>query len=867
MPMVHSKDLRDGAAPAQVELSADLGGKALGLARLVRQGLRVPPFFVATPDISVEAIERAWSAAGWSRVAVRSSAVSEDGVAHSFAGMFESILGVEDAAGLQAAVARCRQSGSAERVQAYLKHHQLSDVDVAGSDAGAQVADLRVSVVVQELVEGECSGVMFSRDPMRPDHTLISAAWGLGEGVVQGAVPCDTVHVAALPDSAGTHAVQMRLGHKSRAVQMVDGHPVEVDTPDEQHAVPCLSNAQARELADMGRRLEAVTGVPQDVEWTCAGGRLVMLQTRPITQPIPKGRPLLWDNANIIESYYGPTSPLTYSFASHAYTIVYQLFCEVMGVDRQTVRENSAVFPRMIGYIRGRIFYNLNAWYQVVAMLPGYRWNRGFMEQMMGVTEVGGLEVVPDAPGSRLLVLPKLIRTGLGMAWRVLRLDHDVANFSAEFDDAVGKHSATDFDQVPPHRLLEVYSELERRLLWAWSTPIVNDFFVMVFFGLLRSLCEKWVGVRDNLHNALVAGEGGMESTAPTRQALKLASRLRGSKDQEVFAADSDEAAWQAAQNVPWLREALHAWIEKYGDRCADELKLEVPSIRQEPERLMSILRAYLDAPPVDPTTDAVGSNHETRLRQEAERKVALTLTGLRFWVFNWVLAQARQRVRDRENLRFLRTRIFGLVRRIFRSLGTHMVTSGAIRERDDIFFLTVDEAFGWVRGTSPTVDTMGLVQIRKDEQASFENEPEPADRFTTWGPVWAHNQFMGQPAVASQPEGGLLGLGAFPGVVEGRVRLIVDPKQVASLDGDILVTYRTDPGWVPLFPTASAILVERGSLLSHSAVVAREMGIPTIVGIAGLMDTLKTGDVVKMDGAAGTIEICSGPSETEGEE
>jgi len=278
-------------------------------------------------------------------------------------------------------------------------------------------------------------------------------------------------------------------------------------------------------------------------------------------------------------------------------------------------------------------------------------------------------------------------------------------------------------------------------------------------------------------------------------------------------------------------------------------------------------LRAYLDAPPVDPTTDAVGSNHETRLRQEAERKVALTLTGLRSWVFNWVLAQARQRVRDRENLRFLRTRIFGLVRRIFRSLGTQMVTAGAIRERDDIFFLTVDEAFGWVRGTSPTVDTMGLVQIRKDEQASFENDPEPADRFTTWGPVWAHNQFMGQPAVASQPEGGLLGLGAFPGVVEGKVQLIVDPKQVASLEGDILVTYRTDPGWVPLFPTASAILVERGSLLSHSAVVAREMGIPTIVGIAGLMDTLKTGDVVRMDGAAGTIEICSGPSETEGEE
>ena len=249
-------------------------------------------------------------------------------------------------------------------------------------------------------------------------------------------------------------------------------------------------------------------------------------------------------------------------------------------------------------------------------------------------------------------------------------------------------------------------------------------------------------------------------------------------------------------------------------------------------------------------------------MRAQAE---ALVRQGLGPWT-RWRLARtlrfARKRVRDRENLRFLRTRIFARVRELFIRLGEHMATAKAIVEPSDVFWLTQQEAWGWVRGTTIGPAFQDLVALRKRQYAEFDADMAPADRFYTWGPVWRENGFQGRPGRPMDvPDGvDLAGLSAFPGVVEARIRVVDDPRDEPPLNGDILVTYRTDPGWVPLFPQASGLLVERGSLLSHSAVVARELGIPTIVGIQGLMDTLKSGDWVRMDAGAGTVVRLSEP-------
>ena len=238
-------------------------------------------------------------------------------------------------------------------------------------------------------------------------------------------------------------------------------------------------------------------------------------------------------------------------------------------------------------------------------------------------------------------------------------------------------------------------------------------------------------------------------------------------------------------------------------------------------------------------------------MRSAAEARAFAALSGMKLRVFQWVLARARRRVADRENLRFLRTRIFGRVRDLFLAMGGHMHAAGALSNPRDIFWLTTDEVFGWVRGTTVTTNLQGLVTLRHREYEGWREAPEPADRFRTWGPVWANNAFLGKPA-APRVTGS--GLPACPGRVEGRVVRVLDPNQGATSTG---------PSWWPTvriglgtaFPRIAALVVERGSL-SHSAVVAREMGIPSVVAVSGVMDALATGDRIRLDAVAGTIDV-----------
>jgi pyruvate,water dikinase len=208
-----------------------------------------------------------------------------------------------------------------------------------------------------------------------------------------------------------------------------------------------------------------------------------------------------------------------------------------------------------------------------------------------------------------------------------------------------------------------------------------------------------------------------------------------------------------------------------------------------------------------------------------------------------------------RESLRFERTRIFGFVRELFRAFGRRYAESGALASPQDVFLLTVDEILGFVRGTTPTTDLRGLVEVRRREFDAFHAGEAPAERFHTWGAVHVANRFRGRPRPALAAGDVLEGTPCAPGRVVATARVVADPRDTPDLGGAILVAHRTDPGWVPLYPTASGLLVERGSLLSHSAVVARELGLPAIIGVRGLLDWVRDGETLAMDGGTGRID------------
>jgi pyruvate,water dikinase len=233
----------------------------------------------------------------------------------------------------------------------------------------------------------------------------------------------------------------------------------------------------------------------------------------------------------------------------------------------------------------------------------------------------------------------------------------------------------------------------------------------------------------------------------------------------------------------------------------------------------------------------------------------ALERHPVRRLVLVWVLGAAARCVRDRENLRLERTRLFARVRAIFLELGRRFCSLDLLESPRDIFFLEVTEVLAFVDGRSTTVDLKSLVALRRREFAANLAGPAPGARFETRGPVYQGHSYARPPqSPISLSEEERRGLGCSPGIARGRVRVVTDPCTVNLEEPAILVARHTDPGWVLVFPSARAVIVERGSPLSHAAIVARELGIPAVVSVPGATEWLADGECVEVDGSTGVV-------------
>ena len=249
----------------------------------------------------------------------------------------------------------------------------------------------------------------------------------------------------------------------------------------------------------------------------------------------------------------------------------------------------------------------------------------------------------------------------------------------------------------------------------------------------------------------------------------------------------------------------------------------------------------------------------KARAKAEEKIKKAFGINIIGKAKFDFILKQARYTVKNRENLRFERTKLFGRVRKIFLQIGYILTSMNIIEDKRDIFYLEVNEILLYIDGKSTTNNLKELIKIRKQEYEKY-NKVKPDERFYTYGAVNIGNEFKREENSkkakdSNKMEIKLKGIGASSGKVTGIARVIKDPTTARIKKGEILVAEYTDPGWIMLFPSASGILVERGSLLSHSAIVSRELGIPAVVGITGLMNNIKTGDKVELDGTTGEVK------------
>lgn len=870
-------------------LLARMGGKAGQLHGLAVDGFPVLPGLVLLPELAQACLEPGerwpqripspllaalrtalapWSAGGL--LAVRSSAAQEDGGERSYAGQFLSLLDVE-AAGLEAAILAVWRSAGSDSLAAY-SGSGAAEAGAAEAAAAEAVAPWP-AVLIQPMLRPRRAGVAFAADPVsgRRGITLIAAVAGGSADLLAGTAPAD-------------HYELDRHGQLRSSQLLSPGQPL-------------LSSDECGRIAALVRRLSHRLAAPQDVEWAlmpalqpATAPELWLLQSRPITTLAeladPDGDYALWDNSNIVESYSGVTTPLTFSFASKAYTEVYTQFCRFMGVPAAVIRQNRPVFQSMIGFLDGRIYYNLLNWYRVLSLLPGYRLNARFLERMLGVKQglpaaeierlrQQQLALAASQPAWRWREAARLLRTAIGLPLNLVSLRRRRAVFRRRLErvllDPAGMAALT---EARPDELVACYRRIEADLLHHWDAPLINDFFAMIAYGALRGLLRRWGGAEGAaLLHSWIALSGGVISAEPPRLLRRMASLLTARPELIALLQHGSRAeAERAVACLPPLQRQLDDYLETFGDRCLEELKLETLTLRDDPLPLLRTLGnlAAAGEPPADPGTP--GAEVPAAWAPGRRRLPPPQLPGRRLsppqrWLLGWLRQWVCDLITHRENLRFERTRVFGQARRIFLELGQRFTALGWLACPDEIVFLEVEEILGLVEGTASCADLAGLVALRRREWQRHGAAPPLPRRLETRGlPAVAISQLRRQlgrqrpPALAVPALEEWQGIGCAPGLVCAQVSLVLQPRD--WLEGrarqapglPILVAGSTDPGWVLLFPHAAGLLVERGSALSHVAIVARELGLPMISDLSDISSGLREGDWVEMDGRLGTV-------------
>ncbi len=854
----------------------NIGGKAKNLFRLIELGFNVPKFVViphevlneflpqnidelhendiiiflkeiVIPEEIINEILSYFSPDSY--FAVRSSASDEDNLNFSFAGQYESYLFVNKDH-LAEKIKSVWSSLFLVRVIEYRKNNNISGTS-------------KMAVIIQEMINADVSGVAFGINPINKNQNekLINSVYGLGEGLVSGELDAD-MFIIRNSDSAVKQIHNKTHKIVFDSIKCWGVRKVEVNK--EFQNLQSLTDTQINELEEILDKLNIEYQTPQDIEFAIKENTIFLTQTRPITtlnqtSKNPQESYIVWDNSNIIESYPGVTTPLTFSFISQSYKGAYKLFCEYMGVSPKVIKNNERVFANTLGFINGRVYYNLKSWYYMLAMVPGYSINARFMENMMGVKERF------DVPESYRLSHGKafwqIFIMAIRMYFRLLLLPKKKKEFFILLNDTIKKYKKINFREKNAYELMDLYYSFESTLLNQWKAPLINDFFAMIGYGRLQKLCQKYlIGNNPNIHNDLLCGSGDIISTQPIHRSIAIASKISKEKNlKELFIKQDEIFIWKnlnenKSEESKSLKLEIDNYIEDFGERCIGELKLETVSYTQDPTKFIKILKAYVVS---EITLNSTSGKIEEEIRITALKEVNETLKGNWYKKFKMkrAISRARELVSARENLRYERTRAFGIVREIFSGIGYQFYSNNIINAPSDVFYLTKDEIFSFIEGTSVSQNIRELIGFRKHEFETYRKQNVPSERFSTSGIVYHDNDFFNINKL-QKFDGDLNGIGCCPGIVRAKVQVIFDPINALPLNGDILITSSTDPGWVTLFPSASGIITERGSVLSHSAIVSREMGKPCIVGVQGLLKTLKTGDEIIMNGSTGAITL-----------
>ncbi|KIG18471.1 Phosphoenolpyruvate synthase [Enhygromyxa salina] len=812
----------DALEPTDLEGVRELGAQ-------LREQLEATPIPAEVADQIRAAFAQVEGDPPW---AVRSSATLEDLAEASFAGQQDTYLNVRGLDRLLDRVRACWASLFTDRAISYRRQHGF------GSDIA------KLSVVVQRMVQSEISGIMFTADPLSGHRGVasIDASWGLGEALVSGIVEADNYRV----DRRSGALLHQRLGAKAIEIVGTSSGTEQRDVAPERRATRALDNSQLGALIELAGRVEDHYGTPQDIEWCFEGGELFLVQTRPITTlfPIPAGGEdqglHVYVSISHIQVMTDPILPLGIDTITQAFPVGKRKINEPCPLMRRAAgRMYMDVTPAMLRGVTRKLVPN------VMTLVESQM--AGLLEQIIARKDFAQRDGRPQAD---LGFFAKDMGFTLGrnlfasLTWR---------------DPAVNRAAVEHLAQTLPDQWARQISssgdaaqrlQAAREVLWgALRSVMLGAFHVMLTGMISWKLLDKLCG-NDPRVAELARGLDGNVTTQMDLELGDLADIVR-THDGLYARLSADITALQRPTEIDALDGAaqlLADWqtfLATYGHRAVGEIDMTKPRWAEDPSSLLHALSGML--------RDRSIGGHRAQQRateQSADQAGQGLIANAKFgrrWLIRRLIPRMRTGLSLREHPKFVFMRGLYLVRGAILQVAEDLVQAQRLAKAEDIWWLNYDDIERAVAGES----MHALVESRRLEYRGYAKLRPPRV-------ITSEGEIPRPPRAAALPPGTFAGVSASAGIVEGVARVIMDPTTEVMHAGEILVAPFTDPGWTPLFIHASALVMEVGGLMTHGSVVAREYGIPAVVGLDDATRLITSGQRIRVDGDTGIVTILS---------
>ncbi len=777
-------------------------------------------------------------------VAVRSSATAEDLPDLSFAGQQDTYLNVIGEDPLCKAVVACWASLWTSRAIAYRAHNQISNQGIA------------LAVVVQEMVQSEVSGVLFTANPLTGKRTesIIDATFGLGEALVSGQVEPDHYVV----DRVNGQVIERQLGSKALSIHsQAGGGTVTQHISNSQSS---LTDEQILELTRLGQCAAEHFGCPQDLEWALADQRLLLLQSRPITTLYalpPKGKE---DGLEVFLSFgvwqgmLDPYTPMGQAVFSYL----------VSGIGRMFGSRVSSYEQRVFCPAGERLFVNISSLFH---QAMGRKVLGVIMDSMDPVTSQIINHLIEDERlkkverntlENQMKLLGGFIPFGRNILFNLLfpergrlHLEKIIHQNFTQLQQACDQ--AQDVGELVD--ILESFTMKLTSRMFPTLVAAVASGQGMPYVLLTRLMADNPEG--EALMMDLSRGLPYNVTMEMDLALWKTAVSLREDSESCQYFIETEIAELVAAYHQEQLSKTAQAVIQKflveYGMRGVGEIDLGRTRWQNDPTPVFQILKSYLQIE--DARSPDTVFHEGAAIAQKAGLRIRAALSKLTGgWIKaplgSFLIHRFRALGGLRESPKFAIVKQFGIYHQAFRKFGRVYTEKGVFSQVDDIFFLTPLELKALATGELKQVQVL-ITERRELYQREFRRRRIPRILLSDGTAFYeaARTSLVDE-------ENTLTGNPVSAGIVEGRVRVVFDPHQTQLMPGEILVCPATDPAWTPLFLSAGGLVMEVGGMVTHGSVVAREYGIPAVVGVKQATERLKTGQLVRVDGSSGRVII-----------